>query len=128
MIGAIYPNTVRLVGGRSHNKIVPRYGDPVIQVGDDNYFHVGYPWGPGIMATEDIKKVTNAVTLSHEYFLNAGPKVIAKLVEELNLTAEDAYIDPATTHVVVSADGDNLLLTAYALAEPLGEDGRRATA
>lgn len=122
MTGAIYANTVRLVGGRSHNKIVPQYGDPVLQIGDDAYFRVGYPWGPGVMATEDIKKVTNTVSLSHEHYRSAGPQVIAKLVEELTLAVEDAYLDPATTIVVVAAEGSNLTLTAYALAEPLSED------
>lgn len=78
MTVANYTTTMWLVGGRSHNRIIPQ--------------------------------------------------VIAKLVEELNLAAEDAYIDPATTHVIVSAEGDDLLLTAYALAEPLGEDGQRTAA
>ena len=119
-----HPQSVRLVGGRSHGHYVPYFPDAaVLQVAGDTYFRVGEPWGDFVMATEDIQKTEARAFISDEAHAAYGNDVIVETFEKCLRDVQTAGpIDPGTLIWRMRPYSRGYLLDMHALAEPADED------
>lgn len=118
-----HPQSVRLVGGRSHGHYVPYIQDTVLQVAGDTYFRVGEPWGNSVMATEDIRKAEARAFISDEAYAAYGNDIIIDMFEKCLRDVQTAGpVDPGSLIWTMRPHDRGYLLDMYALAEPADED------
>ena len=119
-----HPQSVRLVGGRSHGHCVPYFPDhAVLQVAGDTYFRVGEPWGNSVMATEDIRKAEARAFISDEAYAAYGNDIIIDMFEKCLRDVQTAGpVDPGSLIWTMRPHDRGYLLDMYALAEPADED------
>ena len=118
-----HPQSVRLVGGRSHGHYVPYPSDTMaLQIAGDTYFHVGEPWG-NVMATEDIRKAESQGFISDEAYAFYGNDIVVDMFEKCLRDVQIAGpVDPVTLIWRMLPHTRGYFLYMHALVEPADED------
>ena len=119
-----HPQSVRLVGGRSHGHYVPYFPDvAVLQVAGDTYFRVGGPWGNSVMVAEDVSPVEVCAVISGEAYAAYGNDIVVDMFEKcLRDVQTEGPVDPGTLVWTMRPHDGGYCLTMHALSEPVDED------
>ena len=119
-----HPQSVRLVGGRSHGHYVPYLQDTAaLQIGGDTYFRVGRPWGNSVMVAEDVYPVEVRALISDEAYAAYGNDLVVDTFEKcLRDVQTQGPVDPGTLVWTMRPHDRGYLLDMHALAEPVRED------